>query len=211
MAESIGNSGTGMKLHTKILLALVIGATLGILANSQMGGTSPTVVWLNTYIAGPIGQIFLRLLFMVVMPLVFASIALGVAGLGDLRKVGRVGGKAIGYFLGTTFLAATFGLIIVSLVRPGEGIPENVKTELMATYAADASTKITAQQSGGFGINTFVEIVTRNPVKSAADGDMLGVIFFGLMFGAALTQLRPERAKPMIDVLNALEDVVIKI
>jgi DAACS family dicarboxylate/amino acid:cation (Na+ or H+) symporter len=211
MAESIGNSGTGMKLHTKILLALVIGATLGILANSQLGGTSPTVVWLNTYIAGPVGQIFLRLLFMVVMPLVFASIALGVAGLGDLRKVGRVGGKAIGYFLGTTFLAATFGLIIVSLVRPGEGIPENVKTELMATYAADASTKITAQQSGGFGINTFVEIVTRNPVKSAADGDMLGVIFFGLMFGAALTQLRPERAKPMIDVLNALEDVVIKI
>ena len=81
----------------------------------------------------------------------------------------------------------------------------------MATYAADASTKVAAQQTGGFGINTFVEIVTRNPVKSAADGDMLGVIFFGLMFGAALTQLKPEQAKPMLDVLGALEDVVIKI
>ena len=211
MAESIGNSGTGMKLHTKILLALAVGATTGILANIYLGGTSPTVVWLNTYIAGPVGQIFLRLLFMVVMPLVFASISLGVAGLGDLKKVGRVGGKAIGYFLATTFLAATFGLIVVSIVKPGAGLPEDVRTGLMATYAADASTKLEAQQAGKFGINTFVEIVTRNPVKSAADGDMLGVIFFGLMFGAALTQLKPERAKPMIDVLNALEDVVIKI
>ena len=211
MAESIGNSGTGMKLHTKILLALLVGATAGILVNTQLGGGSPTVVWLNKYIAGPVGQIFLRLLFMIVMPLVFASISLGVAGLGDLKKVGRVGGKAIGYFLATTFLAATFGLIVVSVVKPGAGLPENIKTELMATYAADASTRVTAQQTGGFGIETFVNIVTRNPVKSAADGDMLGVIFFGLMFGAALTQLKPERAKPMLDVLNALEDVVIKI
>ena len=211
MAESIGTSGTGMKLHTKILIALVVGATAGILANTQLGGASPSVVWINKYLAGPVGQVFLRLLFMVVMPLIFSSIALGVAGLGDLRKVGRVGGKAIGYFLGTTFLAATFGLVIVSLAKPGAGIPESVKTELMATYAADASSKIEAQQTGGFGIETFVNIVTRNPVKSAADGDMLGMIFFGLMFGAALTQLKPERAKPMLDVLQALNDVVIGI
>ena len=211
MAESIGSSGTGMKLHTKILIALVVGATAGILANMWLGGGSPSVVWLNKYIAGPIGQVFLRLLFMVVMPLVFSSIALGVAGLGDLRKVGRVGGKAIGYFLATTFLAATFGLVMVSVVKPGAGIPESVKTELMATYSADAASKVTAQQAGGFGIETFVNIVTRNPVKSAADGDMLGMIFFGLMFGAALTQLRPERAKPMLDVLESVNDVVIQI
>lgn len=211
MAESIGNSGTGMRLHTKILIALVVGATAGILANTQLGGASPSVVWINKYLAGPVGQIFLRLLFMIVMPLVFSSIALGVAGLGDLKKVGRVGGKAIGYFLGTTFLAATFGLVIVAAVKPGAGLPESVKTELMATYADDASARISAQQTGGFGIETFVAIVTRNPVKSAADGDMLGVIFFGLMFGAALTQLKPERAKPMIDVLETINDVVIVI
>ncbi|MBL8995827.1 MAG: dicarboxylate/amino acid:cation symporter [Gemmatimonadales bacterium] len=211
MAESIGNTGTGMKLHTKILLALLIGAAAGILANTQLGGDAPLVIWVNKYLAGPIGQIFLRLLFMIVMPLVFASIALGVAGLGDLKKVGQVGGKALGYFFGTTLLAATFGLIIVANFKPGSGLPEEIKTELMATYADDASSKITAQESGGFGINTFVNIVTRNPVKSAADGDMLGVIFFGLMFGAALTQIRPETAKPMIDVLQALNDVVIEI
>jgi DAACS family dicarboxylate/amino acid:cation (Na+ or H+) symporter len=211
MAESIGNSGTGMKLHTKILLALVIGAVSGILVNTQIGGAAPSVVWANKYVAGPVGQIFLRMLFMVVMPLVFSSIALGVAGLGDIRKVGRVGGKAIGYFLGTTFLAATFGLIMVAVIKPGSGIPEEVKTQLMQTYAEDASAKVSAQQSSTFGINTLVEIVTRNPVKSAAEGDMLGIIFFGLMFGAALTQIKPERAKPMLDVLESINEVVIVI
>jgi len=209
MSESIGSSGKGMKLHTKILIALVLGAVAGIAANLQLGGTAPSVVWTNKYIAGPAGQIFLRMLFMIVMPLVFASIALGVAGLGDLTKVGRVGGKAIGYFLGTTFLAATFGLVLVQVIKPGAGIPESVKTELMATYAADASAKVDQQAAGGFGIETFVNIVTRNPVKSAADGDMLGVIFFALLFGAALTQLSPEKARPMINVLEALNDVVI--
>ena len=209
MAESIGNTGTGMKLHTKILLALVVGATAGILANVYVGPDAPSVEWTNTYLAGPVGQIFLRLLFMVVMPLIFSSIALGVAGLGDLRKVGRVGGKAIGYFLGTTFLAATFGLLIVSFVKPGSGIPEEVKTELMETYASDASARIIAQETGGFGIGTFVNIVTRNPVKSAADGDMLGVIFFAVLFGAALTQLKGDHAKPMLDVLQVINDVVI--
>jgi len=212
MSESIGNTGKGMKLHTKILLALVLGATAGIIANTMFGGLENGVVaWINTYLAGPIGQIFLRLLFMIVMPLVFASIALGVAGLGDLRKVGRVGGKAIGYFFATTALAATFGLIMVTIVRPGASVPEAVKIELMETYADDASATIATNEQGGFGVHTFVNIVTRNPVQSAAQGDMLGVIFFGLMFGAALTQLKPETAKPMIDVLQALNDVVIVI
>ncbi len=211
MSESIGNTGKGMKLHTKILLALVIGAVAGVFANTQLGGDHGGVAWVNTYLAGPAGQIFLRMLFMIVMPLVFCSIALGVAGLGDVRKVGRVGGKAIGYFFGTTLLAATFGLVMVYAIKPGAGIPEEIKTELMATYADDAAAKITAQEAGGFGINTFVNIVTRNPVKSAADGDMLGVIFFGLLFGAALTQIRPEVAKPMMDVLQAINDVVIVI
>ncbi|HET8771677.1 MAG TPA: dicarboxylate/amino acid:cation symporter, partial [Gemmatimonadaceae bacterium] len=212
MSESIGNTGKGMKLHTKILLALVLGATAGIIANTMFGGLENGVVaWINTYLAGPIGQIFLRLLFMIVMPLVFASIALGVAGLGDLKKVGRVGGKAIGYFFATTALAATFGLIMVTIVRPGASVPEAVKIELMETYADDASATIATNEQGGFGVHTFVNIVTRNPVQSAAQGDMLGVIFFGLMFGAALTQLKPETAKPMIDVLQALNDVVIVI
>ena len=106
MSEPLASSGKGMKLHTKILLGLLVGLILGITVNVTVGTEHPTVEALNDYIAVPIGQIFLRMLFMVVMPLVFASIALGVAGLGDIRRVGRIGAKAIGYFFITTVLAA---------------------------------------------------------------------------------------------------------
>lgn len=211
MSESIGNSGTGMKLHTKILLGLLIGATLGVAANQTLGGKHPLVEGVNHYVAGPVGQIFLRMLFMIVIPLVFASISLGVAGLGDIRRVGRVGGKAIGYFLGSTALAAVFGLILVSIVRPGADLDPTIRAELIQTYASDATAKVEAAANSTFGIETLVNVVTRNPIKSAVDLDMLGIIFFGIMFGAALTLIKEEKAKPMIGFLEGLEAIVIKI
>jgi DAACS family dicarboxylate/amino acid:cation (Na+ or H+) symporter len=211
MSESIGNTGKGMKLHTKILLGLLVGAAVGILANMSLGGEHPVTVWTNTYVAGPVGQIFLRMLFMIVIPLVFASITLGVAGLGDVRRVGRVGGKAIAYFFLSTALAATLGLILVSIVRPGEALDPAMREQLLQTYASDASSRIQVAQTTNFGVETLVNIVTRNPVKSAVDLDLLGIIFFALMFGAALTLIAAERAKPMIGFLEALNDIVIKI
>jgi len=206
MAKSLGG-----KLHTKILAGLLLGAALGILANTTLGGHHPVTDWVNHYVAGPLGQIFLRMLFMIVMPLVFASIALGVAGLGDLRRVGRIGGKAVGYFLATTFLAAATGLLFVGALRPGEAIDAPVKAELMAAYAGDASARLASASGEGFGVHTFVNVVTRNPVKSAVEGDMLGIIFFGIVFGAALTLIPPARAKPMLDLLESLNDAVIAI
>ena len=211
MAESIGNSGSGMKLHTKILLGLVVGATLGIGANLLLGGQHPLVTGTNHYVAGPVGQIFLRMLFMVVVPLVFASISLGVAGLGDLKKVGRVGGKAIAYFLVTTAVAAAIGLLAVNLFRPGEQISPQVRTELQETFATDASSKVEAAASSDFGIQTIVNIVPRNPVRAAVDLDMLGIIFFGLVVGAALTMIAQARARPMLEWLESLNEIVIKI
>ena len=211
MSEPIAQSGKGLPLHTKILIGLALGAIAGVAANLALGGTSDPVVWLNKYIAGPIGQIFLRLLFMIVMPLVFASIALGVAGLGDLRKVGRVGGKSIAYFFGTTALAATLGILLVLAIRPGSRIPDDVRAGLLQTYASDASARVQVSQQQEFGIQTLVNVVTNNPLKSAVDMDMIGVIFFGIMFGAALTLIPMVRARPMIEVLEALQDVVIKI
>ena len=212
MSESIGSSGPGMKLHTKILLGLATGLALGITTNLTVGTENPTIEWVNKYIAGPVGQIFLRMLFMVVMPLVFASITLGVAGLGDIRRVGRVGGKAIGYFIITTVLAATLGLVIVNLTRPWERVLPETRVALMERFAGDASSKVEAAGTTcQFGPETFVAIVPRNPIDAAAKTDMLAIIFFGLMFGAALTLIAPEKARPMIVWLEALNEVVIQI
>src|SRR5688500_2063973 len=135
MAESIGNSGKGMKLHTKILLGLLVGAVVGIAANQMLGGDHAPVGWVTRYLAGRLGQPFRRRLCMFVIPLVFASIALGVGGLGDLGKAGRVGGKAIAYFFASTALAATLGLLIVVVVRPGESLALETRERLLQTYA----------------------------------------------------------------------------
>jgi dicarboxylate/amino acid:cation (Na+ or H+) symporter, DAACS family len=211
MSEPIASRGRGMKLHTKILLGLLVGAALGITANFALGGQHSAVVWLNRYIAGPVGQIFLRMLFMIVVPLVFASIALGVAGLGDLRKVGRVGGKAIAYFLVTTAIAATIGLIAVNIVRPGASLDEAVRTRLLDTYAKDASSKVEAAATSNFGVETIVNFVPRNPVKAMVDLDLLALIFFAFVFGMALTMIATERARPVVSFLEGVNDVVIKI
>jgi dicarboxylate/amino acid:cation (Na+ or H+) symporter, DAACS family len=211
MSESIGGSGRGMKLHTKILIGLVLGAVLGIMANLMLGGQHPFVTGVNKYLAGPVGQIFLRMLFMIVVPLVFASIALGVAGLGDIRRVGRIGTKAVVWFLATTAVAATLGLFAVNAVRPGERLDPTVRAELLQTYATDATSKVEAAATSTFGVETVVNIVPRNPIKAAVDLDLLALIFFGLIFGAALTMIAAEKARPMIAWLEALNEVVIKI
>ena len=200
----------GMALHTKILLGLLIGAIAGVLTNMFARG-QPWVDVVINYVAQPVGQVFLRMLFMVVIPLVFATLALGVAGLGDLRKLGRIGGKTIAFFVFTTGIAAVLGLILVNVVQPGNAVDPAVRAALLAEYAAPAAERVTQSQTTGFGINTFVNIVTRNPLKSMVDGDMLGVIFFTLMFGVALTRLPAALAQPVIRVLEGVAQAVIEI
>jgi DAACS family dicarboxylate/amino acid:cation (Na+ or H+) symporter len=211
MSASVARSGKHMKLHTKILIGLLVGALLGVSANVALGGGHPLVGGANRYVAGPVGQVFLRMLFMIVVPLVFASITLGVAGLGDIRRVGRVGTKALAYFLFTTVLAATLGLVAVNVVRPGDRLPPAVRADLLQTYARDASSRVDAAATSNFGVETLVNIVPRNPIRAAADLDLLAIIFFALIFGAALTMIAVDRARPMIAVLESLNDVVIKI
>jgi len=200
-----------MKLHTKILIGLLAGALLGITAKLTLGADHAFVEGVNRYVAGPAGQIFLRLLFMIVVPLVFASITIGVAGLGDLRKVGRVGGKAMAIFFSTTVIAATIGLIMVAVVRPGTRLDPAVRAELLETYSTQATNTMQVSASQRFGVETLVNLVPRNPVRSAADLDLLGLIFFAIVFGAALTLIPADRASPVIRVLEGLNDVVIKI
>jgi dicarboxylate/amino acid:cation (Na+ or H+) symporter, DAACS family len=197
-----------VKLHNKILLGLVGGAAAGV-ASKLMLGQSPELMWVVDKVATPIGQVFLRMLFMIVVPLIFGSVTLGVASLGDLSRIGRIGGKAMGFFLLTTAAAATIGLTLVNAIGPGKSIAPEVRTQLLAEYAGEATARVGAGAT--FGVETFVNIVPRNPVDSAARGDMLGLIFFSLIFGVALTQLSKEKAQPILAVLEGLVEVVTRI
>jgi DAACS family dicarboxylate/amino acid:cation (Na+ or H+) symporter len=197
-------------LHTKILLGLVAGATAGVTANIY-AGESPALLWIVDNVAQPVGQVFLRMLFMVVVPLVFASLTMGVASLGDLRRIGRVGLKTILLFLCTTALAVIVGLILVNLINPGEALDPAVRTQLLAEYSTQAGERIEAAKQDRFGINTFVNIVPRNPVAAAASGDMLGLIFFSLIFGIALTLIARDTAAPVLRLLDGINQAVIVI
>lgn len=202
--------GRGIPLHTKILIGLALGATAGGLAN-QLWRDAPQLLWVVDNVAQPIGQVFLRMLFMVVVPLVFTSIALGVASLGDLSRVGRIGGKTMVFFLATTALAACLGLTMVNLIRPGEGLDAGVRAALLAQYSSEAADKVSAAADSGFGIGTFVNIIPRNPVDAAAKGEMLSLIFFTLVFGIALTRIPRDMSAPVIRVLEGVSQAVMVI
>ncbi len=200
----------GIPLHTRILLGLLVGAVAGVTGN-LLWKDAPALLWTVDNVAQPIGQVFLRMLFMVVVPLVFASLALGVAQLGDLSRVGRIGGRTLLFFLCTTALAATLGLVLVNVIRPGDTLDPLVRTSLMATYSTDAAARVETAANNGFGIQTLVNIVPRNPLDAAARGDMLGLIFFTLLFGVALTRIPTEKAAPLLRVLEGLSEAVMVI
>jgi dicarboxylate/amino acid:cation (Na+ or H+) symporter, DAACS family len=200
----------GMALHTKILIGLVAGAVAGVAAN-RLWGADPRLSWVVDNVAGPIGQVFLRLLFMIVVPLVFTSVTLGVASLGDLRRIGRIGVKTLGFFVATTTLAVVIGLTLANTMRPGESLDPAVRTALLAEYAPQAAERATQAEQARFGVETFVNIIPRNPVGAAATGDMLALIFFSLVFGIALTRIAPERSAPVIRLLEGIADAVMVI
>ena len=195
---------------SQILAGLLLGALGGVGVNLLWGGEA----WLEKlvhYITEPAGQLWLRGLIMVVIPLIFCRLSLGVAGMGDLRKLGRVGAKTLGFFLLVTTLAALLGLAMVNLLHPGAGLSVEVRQRLLATYQAPAAPAREGMGRGQFGIQTLVNIVPRNPLAAAAQGDMLGVIFFSLAFGVALALLPPERAKPLVELLRGFGDAMIVI
>jgi len=197
----------GVPLHTKIFVGLALGLVAGLTANA-LAHDAAWLAFVVEKVAQPVGQIFLRMLFMVVVPLVFTSITLGVAGLSDADRIGRIGGKALFLFVVTTALAVVVGLSVVNLLRPGEALDPGVQAALLAEYAPDAAARQSAAKASTFGVQTLVEIVPRNPIDSAARGDMLGLIFFSLVFGFALTRLPERLSKPVVQVLEGVGEAV---
>jgi Na+/H+-dicarboxylate symporter len=157
----------------------------------------------------PFGQAFIRLLIMIVIPLVMASLIIGTASLGDLKKLGRIGVKTVGYYLVATALAVALGLVVANIARPGAGLDEEVKTQLLSDYAGTNEARLEQFEEPPGLQDILFNIIPRNPFASMANMDMLQIIFFALFLGIALTVLTEERRKPLVDVLESVNDAMV--
>ena len=158
-----------------------------------------------------IGRLFLALIKMVVVPLVFFSLLVGIASLGDFRKLGRIGGRTLIYFMGTTVIALVIGVGLANIVKPGHMVGEEDRAILLASYEGAASEKVDdASKSQGF-VDQLIEIVPENPFEALADGNMLQVIFFAMMFGIALTLMDTRRAKPVVELADRANEAMVVI
>ncbi|CEG29692.1 dicarboxylate/amino acid:cation symporter [Bacillus sp. B-jedd] len=181
-----------MKLTTKIIIALLAGAITGLLLNLY---SMVTFNILDKFLFTPAGKIFISLITMLVVPIVLFSIILGVAGLGDPKKLGRMGFKTIAYFLGTTALAIVIGLILALTIKPGKlGTFDTKSAEFSAEKAPPVS-------------DTLLNIIPTNPIDALASGNMLQVIVFAIFIGLALTALG-ERTKGFYNVIEQGNEIM---
>lgn len=218
----------GLALHTRILIGLAVGVIAGVSVNFAFGGDHPRVVWIIDNLTQPIGQIFLRLLLMIVVPLVFASLVVGVAGIGDIRKLGRVGLKSFGYCLVISAISVVIGLTLANTIKPGKRIDPATSAALQQRYATDATKTVEAAQKSGAAASPLMQVVDTlvpsNPLASiagvpsnpstatsAGTPNMLHLMFFALVIGIAITLIPVKVTAPLLRGLEALYEITAKI
>lgn len=195
------------KLHWQIITGLVLGLVFGIVAAAQ-GWSAFTSAWI-----APWGQIFLRLLLLIAVPLVLASLITGVASLSDMKKLSRIGGKTIAIYMATTVVALIIGLVLVNVMKPGASVPQDMREKLETTFAEQAESGMeTAARAAERGpLDPLVDMVPGNVFLAASNNrNMLQIVFFAIFAGIALLMIPKEKARPLLDFFDSLNDMIIK-
>lgn len=196
------------KLHWQIIIGLILGLIWGLVA-SLAGYSGFTTDYVK-----PIGTIFINLLELIAVPLVLASLVVGVTSLNDTAKLSRMGGKTIAIYVVTTIFAITIGLTVVNILQPGDFLPEATQQDLMANYQQNlegSSQQAKKVMDRGF-VDVLVNIVPSNFFNAASDnGNMLQVVFVAILLGLGLIQIPDEKSKSLINFFDSLNDVIIKI
>lgn len=156
----------------------------------------------------PVGDIFIRLLTMIAVPLVLSSLIVGAASLSDLKHIAKIGGKTIGFYALTAVIAITIGLVCANVIQPGKFMPEENKKRLLESYQDDAQSKIDQNISMNI-VDFLVNIVPKNPFKAIADGDFLQIVFFALLTGIFLSQIKSENSRIVISFFDGISNAMI--
>jgi proton glutamate symport protein len=195
------------KLHWQIIIGLVVGLIYGVFAASAGWGDF-TSDWI-----APFGTIFLNLLKLIAVPLILASLVVGVTSLSDVSKLSRIGGKTLGLYVATTIVALVVGLLLVNTLEPGAFVPEDMRTELEQTYSGDVEERQQfAQDAQNRGpLQPIVDMVPQNFFEAASDnGSMLQIVFVAILIGIALLQIPKEKSEPLVQFFESLNALVIR-
>jgi Na+/H+-dicarboxylate symporter len=199
-----------LELHWQILIGMVVGILFGLGMTTIDGGAKFILNWIN-----PLGTIFVKLLKLIAVPLIIASLVKGISDLKDISKFKNIGLKTIAIYIGTTVIAITIGLLLVNVVKPGEGISEDTITKLTETYAnsggvQDKLSEASKQRNTG-PLQFLEDMVPDNAIKALGDNtSMLQVIFFTIFLGISMLLIGEKRAKPLKDFFDSLNEVVLK-
>ena len=199
-----------LALHWKILIGMVLGVLFGFAMMGQSWGADFVGDWIN-----PFGTIFVKLLKLIAIPLILASLIKGISDLKDISKFRNIGLRTIAAYITTTVIAITIGLVLVNLMQPGNGISEETIAQLTDTYANDSGVqgKITEAgiQKNSGPLQFLVDMVPDNAFNAFSDnGLMLQVIFFTIIFGISMLLIGEKRAAPLKKLFDSLNDVVLK-
>jgi Na+/H+-dicarboxylate symporter len=206
MGEATAARGK-LQLHWKMLIGFLAGLALGLVAHYVAGADAPWVQWLTTYVTQPAGTLFLRLIFMLVIPLLFSALVIGVAEMGDVRSLGRVGWKTLGYTVLASTIAVGLGLLLVNWLQPGAGV-DPVAAQAMLAQGADRAQEIAGMAaSQPKGLDMLLAIVPDNVVKAAAENTILAVMFFALMLGVGLVLTRSAATETLLRGIHGLFEV----
>ncbi|MFB0946507.1 MAG: proton glutamate symport protein [Spirosomataceae bacterium] len=197
-----------LALHWQILIGMLLGVLFGFGAVQFDGGSELVADWIK-----PFGTIFINSLKLIAVPLIVASLIMGIAGLKDISKLSKMGGRTIGIYVISTILAVSTGLLLVNVIKPGSYVSEQTRNDLTANYAGDAAQKqadAASQQNQG-PLQPLMDLVPENVIGAAADNaNMLQVIFFIIFFGVGLILIPPDKSKPVIDFFDGVNEVVLK-
>lgn len=198
-----------LPLHTQIIIGLVLGLIFG-LVSIKTGMPK----WITLDYIKPIGTIFINGLKMIAMPLVLASLIIGVSNLGDISKLSRIGGRTLFLFLITTVISISIGLGLVNLFQPGAALPDSTRENLMALYEGDAGKRAesAAQLQDQSPLQPIVDMVPQNFFLATTDNAaMLQVVFFALLAGIALLQIPRSKAEPVMAFFDGFNEVITQI
>lgn len=196
------------QLHWQIIIGLILGLLWGLVA-SLAGFAEFTTDYIK-----PVGTIFINLLKLIAVPLVLASLIVGVTSLNNITQLSRMGAKTIGIYIVTTIFAITIGLTVVNVIQPGNFLPVETQQELMSGYQENVEGSAQSAQDvmDRSFMSFFVDIVPENFFASASDnGNMLQVVFVAILLGLGLIQIPAEKSRSLVNFFDSLNEVIIKI